>query len=882
MIAIASNRNTWARLSCALLLLGACSSQPSTTPNSAGGSAGAQAGQASIAGAGGNIAGASGASAAGAGGSAGVARIEHYSTSPNAPALQPWATPTVAATLAAEVGDDWHARDNAALQAFTPLFLPANGTWTAGYRWTFANDVEAVQSSHARTGGENAWNIVVNSFDKGKYDNFLGEPGYDDELWWAHTWLRAYDTSGDAAYLDMSKKIFADATKGWEPKVCGGGIWWQKRAVYKNAVTNELFLLVAAALHNHVPGDSGAGSYLEWAQKAWQWFDQSGLINPANLINDGLDEACKNNGQTTWTYNQGVILGALVEMYQATGDKAFIARAEALADASTTKLVNENGVFREPCNGACDGDQVSFKGIYLRNLARLYDLDHKASYYDFMLKNARSVWNASRDASNRFGSDWAGPFDLADSSRQSSAMFALSALAEPYTQASPFLRASGAPSFRHALGQPSGLARWSCDGTTCPSAGFMLESEGVAHLTPGQHRLHVSVALAALTAPSGALLTVDVFDTTTQQPLASLDLSASSFHDANVFQDFELSYTQGASPVQYRVRWNAVAGSPASTLGDVSLDGALSLAAANLAHECGRFDAHSAWFADRFSEAAACVLTRGGGVRLEDGEYTARVELRVDAFAPDASALATLSVIDREENKIIASLDVKRSDFTSTNFRTFGLSFRAYAGDHYDVETRWLAAAAAPRLVQRGAFIDRTTSEVPVTLPFNQRGLGAAPGDGALDTAGSTLPLPLLGAKRGFYAHGFSFGAAGNNVLQGSADPIPVTAGKYRSLELVGFAIEGTQSQQAFQLSYADGSAGTVTQSVSDWVSFSTQANERIALALPYRWSKTATEYGNFHLFYYSLPVDGSKSLKSFSIPNNSKVKILAATLIGP
>ncbi len=447
----------------ALALQMGCSSKPSLPADN--GVGGGSAGQPAMS-AGANGGGAAGTSAGGAdgggvssGGASGMAR-PYYPNAPTAPALKPWAAPTVAENLAADVADDWHTRDNVALQAITPMFLAQTGTWTAGYRWTFANDVEATQASYARSGGENHLDIAVTSFDKGKADNFEGEPGYDDELWWAHTWIRAYELSGDVSYLNASRAIFADATKGWAPAVCGGGVWWQKRAVYKNAITNELFLVVAAALHNHMANDAGPGSYLDWAQKEWQWFSASGLINGSNLINDGLGDDCKNNGQTTWTYNQGVILGALVELYKATGDATLLARAESLADASTSTLVDANGVFRETCGGACNGDQVSFKGIYLRNLARLYDWDHKGSYYDFMLRNARSVWNNDKDVSNHFGSDWAGPFDLADSSRQSSAMFALSALSDPYTQASPFLRPSGAPSAQHEVGQRAGLLDW--------------------------------------------------------------------------------------------------------------------------------------------------------------------------------------------------------------------------------------------------------------------------------------------------------------------------------------------------------------------------------------------------------------------------------------
>lgn len=35
------------------------------------------------------------------------------------------------------------------------------------------------------------------------------------------------------------------------------------------------------------------------------------MINEQKLVNDGLTEdgSCRNNGQTEWRYNQGVVLG---------------------------------------------------------------------------------------------------------------------------------------------------------------------------------------------------------------------------------------------------------------------------------------------------------------------------------------------------------------------------------------------------------------------------------------------------------------------------------------------------------------------------------------------------------------------------------------------
>ena len=81
---------------------------------------------------------------------------------------------------------------------------------------------------------------------------------------------------------------------------------------HQNAITNELFLMQAASLYLATNNTS----YLTWARKEWAWFNASGMINGQWLINDGLSSSCENNGGTTWTYNQGVILGALVRLWQ--------------------------------------------------------------------------------------------------------------------------------------------------------------------------------------------------------------------------------------------------------------------------------------------------------------------------------------------------------------------------------------------------------------------------------------------------------------------------------------------------------------------------------------------------------------------------------------
>jgi predicted alpha-1,6-mannanase (GH76 family) len=804
----------------------------------------------------------------GAGGMGGTG--PHYADAPDAPPRHPWQAPNIDPITKASPDDDWHAHDNAALIAFEQMYLPASGTFDAGYRWTFANGVEAVESSFTRTGGENQLYIVENTYDNQNYDQFLNDGGYDDQMWWAHAWIRAYELTGDTKYLESAKVIFNDTLSGWEPKVCGGGVWWQKGAVYKNAITNELFVLIAASLHNRVAGDSGAGSYLEWATKGWTWFSNSGMINADGLINDGLTDSCKNNKQTTWTYNQGVVLGALVEMYQATGDDTFLTQAEKLADASTAKLLDAKGILLEPCDaGMCNWDQVSFKGLYIRNLAKLYDWTHKASYYDFMVKNARSLWKNARDGENRIGSDWSGPFDSAGSTRQSSAMFAMSSLADQYSQASLFLRSSAGPSFIHDVGARAGLLEWACDAATCPSAGSMLGGPYVAYLPAGAHTLHVRAKVDHTSMADTSLAAIEVYDGTASSVLATRELAWKEALEANVVQDFTLDFVSTADhPLEFRVQWHAASGAPRFAISDLAIDGEQSFTATNLDHECGRLDGRWHWSADRFRDASACTMTRGPGVRLAHGPYVANFELKVDEFAIDNAAIATISVVNVEENKTIASAQIARGDFKNVLFTTFALPFQSYEGYHYEFLTQWLAAPLAPRLTERGVYLRRGTTETTLSLPFNTN-------DGSLDPA-------LLGMKRDVHFHPFVFGMAGNNILNGGGDAVSVPTGKYQSLELLAFAVGGTQVDQVFTVTYDDASAQTTTRSISDWLAPAPEANESIAFNLPYRLDANNPVFGNYHVFHVSIPVDASKNLKGFQLPPNGNVNVVAATLSAP
>jgi len=198
---------------------------------------------------------------------------------------------------------DFLAYTNTGAQVLQGWYSTSNGLFNSQW-WNSANELGAIIDYSRLTGNTSYTSDIATTFNDNSSANFLNNY-YDDEGWWGLTWVNAYDYTDNSTYLNMAKTIFADMTGGWD-STCGGGLWWSKDRTYKNAIPNELFLTLALRLHERTPNDS---SYLNWATQEWTWFNGSGMINSANLINDGLTSACTNNGQTTWTYNQGVILG---------------------------------------------------------------------------------------------------------------------------------------------------------------------------------------------------------------------------------------------------------------------------------------------------------------------------------------------------------------------------------------------------------------------------------------------------------------------------------------------------------------------------------------------------------------------------------------------
>lgn len=251
--------------------------------------------------------------------------------------------------------------------------------------------------------------------------NKEGLDGNDDDLWAVISSLNLYELNGSPRLLQDAQRQYRQLTDNYWDNTCGGGIWWDHARTYKNAITNELLLYAATLLYR----STGDQTYYTWAFKEWGWFSRSDLINDRGLINDGLDKHCSNNGQKTYTYNQGVILGALTNLYLIDKDYSHIALTIRIAKAAISDLSDPDGILVEPAEDLAQDGQI-FKGIFVYHLGHLFPYIESASdrkiIAAFMTHNANVAWRLRKSPENEINAYWNNGHFLYGAAAQSAAV----------------------------------------------------------------------------------------------------------------------------------------------------------------------------------------------------------------------------------------------------------------------------------------------------------------------------------------------------------------------------------------------------------------------------------------------------------------------------
>ncbi|HEY3867943.1 MAG TPA: glycoside hydrolase family 76 protein [Actinocrinis sp.] len=314
------------------------------------------------------------------------------------------------------------APQTASITALMQYFNTGTGRWDSSLGW---QDAQALTTliDYMQLSGDSTYSYAIADVYNDNGANRFTDQYIDDTGWWGMAWLRAYQYTGNTAYLQTAE-YDDNYMSGYWDSGCGG-LWWSTAETNDNAIENELYLELSASLHNAMSGDT---TYLSRAEQEWTWFSGSGLINSKDLVNDGLNvSTCQNNGNPTYTYNQGVVLAGLAQLSLATGNSALITTADGIATAATTTLTS-NGILVDPCEpNGCANDGYSFKGIFVRDLAEFARATGNSAYNGFLDDQEASILGRDTNSSGQSGVYWSGPISALTMPNQQSAADAFNA-----------------------------------------------------------------------------------------------------------------------------------------------------------------------------------------------------------------------------------------------------------------------------------------------------------------------------------------------------------------------------------------------------------------------------------------------------------------------
>ncbi|MEC0167037.1 glycoside hydrolase family 76 protein [Paenibacillus graminis] len=245
------------------------------------------------------------------------------------------------------------------------------------------------------------------------YDGLLRRNGgvwpnelYDDMEWMALAWLRAYQATGETRYKETALLLWQDIKTGWNNHMEGGIAWQKSQLDYKNTPANAPAAILAARLYQSFaePQD------LEWAENIFNW-QKRHLVDPeTGFVWDGMNREGDGSIDKDWkyTYNQGVYIGAAIELYRIKGQAAYLEDARQTFATAVRELADpQSGVLPEEGNG----DGGLFKGILVRYAAELAKADPDASEAAaFLRQNAELLWERGKGVEGAlFGTDWSHP-----------------------------------------------------------------------------------------------------------------------------------------------------------------------------------------------------------------------------------------------------------------------------------------------------------------------------------------------------------------------------------------------------------------------------------------------------------------------------------------
>lgn len=283
--------------------------------------------------------------------------------------------------------------------------------------WNAYNTLEVLIDYSLQTKDTSYFSVIRNFADNECAFNDSKYAGYDDAQWTGIALIKAYQLLKNKIYLEKAIELWSYICKNsWDSNYCSGGLWWNIEKTYKNAITNELFIVFSTMLYF----ETNEQKYNNWAIKTWEWFKGTEMLSLETknakvkyLINDGTNSNCKNNNGPIWTYNQAVLIGGLVNLWKINKEDIYLETSVQIANSAMDYLTLSDILIERSADGSINNslnsDQQQFKGIFCRYISNLEQALPpknliKRRIHKFLSKNYFNVLNNYPDYN--FGSLW--------------------------------------------------------------------------------------------------------------------------------------------------------------------------------------------------------------------------------------------------------------------------------------------------------------------------------------------------------------------------------------------------------------------------------------------------------------------------------------------
>ena len=151
-----------------------------------------------------------------------------------------------------------------------------------------------------------------------------------------------------------------------------------------------------------------------------------------------------------------------------------------------------------------------------------------------------------------------------------------------------------------------------------------------------------------------------------------------------------------------------------------------------------------------------------------------------------------------------------------------------------------------------------------------------------LDSEGYGYSSSLLSSSVSWNSTTFTLGSANtSDAVSCSGQTITLPSGSFTYLRMLATGVGGNRTSQSFVVNYSDGTTSTFTQSLSDWCTPQNYSGESKAVTMSYRNRYNGTSQTlTCNLYGYTFSINSAKTVSSIRLPNNSKVRVLAFTLV--